>query len=615
MEFFPETLSKFEVDALPRKSGVYLFMGRKDPTADLKAIYIGKAKNLWSRVRQYFLQESDTRAFVRFIRERTESIQYVVTASEDEALILENDLIKKFKPAYNIQLKDDKRFLSLRLDLKHEWPRVEVVRKIRRDGAAYLGPFSSAQRLRATLEFLQKTFPLRTCTDHKLYNRSRPCIEYELKRCVAPCVNLVTRAAYQELVCATLLFLRGKNDELKRVLEDRMAAAVETERFEEAAHLRDTMAAIQATVEGSGLMGMGQFQRSQDQDALGVAVGEDRAVVSVLFVRAGVIFDRRNFEIPARGLDREQILEQFIERYYSSEVYVPHEVLVPVSFNEGVEWPKDLKIVEPRSGERREFLETAQRNADTLLEQKIKHAHNLSKTLGGLQKLLGLERFPTRMDCFDISHHQGAETVASVVRFQEGMPDKSQYRRMNIHVDGVDDFASMKEVISRRYKSIEELPDLILIDGGKGQLSAAGQVLSDMGWLAAVDLRSLAKARDREGMDPLNPQNRERIFRLNQKNPILLRPNSAEELLVRYLRDEAHRFAITFHRKKKTEALSASALDEVPGLKPLQKQKLLREFGSLEGIVAASDLELLKVIPEKLLLSLRLHFGENQERD
>jgi excinuclease ABC subunit C len=603
--FADRIVSKTELEEIPRETGVYLFHGRFRDSAEEGILYIGKAKSLYSRVRQYFVGDTDQRPFVQFIRSKAERIQFIVVKTEQDALLLENELIKKNKPPYNISLKDDKRFLSLRLDLSHEWPKIDVVRKILKDKAVYLGPFSSAGRLRETLDFMQRIFPLRTCSDHKLYNRSRPCIEYEIKRCVAPCVNYVTKPEYAELVQGAMMFLKGKNEELVGKLEAAMEEAANSERFEEAARIRDRVQSIRSTLEGQSVIGLKQFQLGLNQDVIGFASEGDFNVLALLFVRNGVIFDKRIMEFKNVKLDRQSFLVEFLERYYGSEVFIPDEVLIPFAL-EPESFDVEAKVIYPKSEEKRNFLEIANRNAEIHLEARAKKLVHLENTLQGLQKLLSLTRFPKVIDCIDISHHQGAETVASVVRFQDGLPFKNGYRKIKLTIDQVDDFQSMKEAVERRYHSEDDLPDLLMIDGGKGQLMSAHEILKEKGWLEKLDLVSLAKSRDREGIDPLNPQNRERLFKVQQKNPILLKTDSAEDLLLRYIRDEAHRFAISYHRFRKDKLISTSLLDQVVGMNEKYKLRLLSRFGSIEAIHAATDQDLLEEVPRKLLMPLRL---------
>lgn len=598
-------LSPRDLSSLPSEPGCYIFKST-DENSKPKVLYVGKAKNLKNRVRQYFVNDGDPRPFVRFIKEKTSLIEYIVTKDEQDAFVLENELIKKFNPAYNVSLKDDKRYLSLRLDLKHEWPRVEIVRKIKRDKAIYMGPFSSASRLKETLNVMQKIFPLRTCPDRKLYNRSRPCIEYDIKRCVAPCVHYVTHEEYRKLVDSVVLFLEGRNQELLDQLENKMNEEAERENYEVAAHIRDQIQAItQITQNRQSVISYKQMQSGADADAFGVAQSEKRSVVFALFVRGGMVWDQRTFEFSKSGLDDREILAQVISRYYASEVYIPHEVLIPFSLDiPGL--PEEVHLVVPRSQDKLSFIEIAQKNAQTRLDGLEAKSTKIEKILDQLQAKLQLKHLPATIDCLDVSHHQGSEVVASSVRFTDGFPNKDMYRRFKLSQDIVDDYASMKELIERRYKSEDELPQLLIVDGGRGQLSAAAEVLKEKNWLNLIDIIGLAKARrTQETVDPLNPMNRERIFKLGQKNPVLLAESSPEELFLTYIRDEAHRFAITYHRKRKLGSLSISILDEIPGISARTKLKLLKQFGSVDGIREASDYELLKFVKPAVLEGLR----------
>jgi excinuclease ABC subunit C len=582
-----------------------MFWGRKTEKSDSAVLYVGKSRKLRNRVRQYFAGHGDGRPFVRFIQQKTEEIRYILVGSEQEALVLENELIKKYKPAYNILLKDDKRYLSIRIDYKHEWPRMDVVRKIYKDGAFYLGPFSSSTQLRMTLDYMQKIFPLRTCNDHKLYNRARPCMEYEIKRCVAPCVKYIDTSEYKKIVEGAMDFLKGNHSDLLQDLETQMESAAAAERYEEAARLRDRMKAIGTTIEGHAIIGFKQLQQGIDQDAVGIAIEGAKAVVVLLFVRHGIVLDKRVFEFDHTVLDRESLVIEFLNRYYSTEVYQPHEILIPFVLDREL-LDIDVAVLQPRSDEKKKFVDLADENAKTHLQAALHRAEKTEEVLTSLKTALHLSVFPQRIDCVDISHHQGAETVASVVRFYDGHPEKSGYRRIKLTVDQVNDFDSMKEALSRRYKTSDDLPDLLVIDGGKGQLSSACHVLDAAGFLKGLNVVSLAKPKDGETIDPLNPKNREKIFKPGQKNPILLKEGSAEERLLQFLRDEAHRFAITYHRERKVRYLTQSVLDDVPGLTPRLKVELLKKFKKIDDIIEAPDDILRQDLPPRVIKALRL---------
>jgi len=597
---------------VPNSTGCYIF--KTSPENDSRVLYVGKANNLRSRVRQYFIEGADNRALVQFIRQKTGVIEFILVPTEQDALVLENELIKKHKPLYNISLRDDKRYLSLRLDLQHEWPKIDVVRRIKKDGAVYMGPFSSGMKLRETLNLLQQVIPLRSCLDSKLYNRSRPCIEYDIKRCVAPCVGYVTKEDYQRLVDQAVSFLRGEDDTVVSAVQSQMDAAAEAERYEEAAVLRDRLKAMTyVTQQKQQVISHAQFQKRFDCDAVGFARDEERFVAVILFIRNGVLLDQRTFEIKHRGLDREELESQFLERYYSGDVYIPNEILVSQPI---LEVPGNVNVLVPRLEDKNQFLESAHKNAEAQLKSMRDRKEKVSSVLAMLKSRLGLSRIPETMDCIDISHHGGEDVVASVVRFRDGAPEKDFYRKIKLHAQQVDDFESIREAVDRRYHEVSDLPSLIVIDGGRGQLSAAEEILKAKNFLDKVDLVSLAKARALDQpVDPFNPHNRERIFKLSQKNPVLLEKESAEELLLIFLRDEAHRFAITFHRKKKLEQLSASILDQIPGISAKQKIRLLKEFGSVAAIQKANDFDLLKIVKPKVLEKLRFILPESSDEE
>ncbi|TVQ80487.1 MAG: excinuclease ABC subunit UvrC [Bradymonadales bacterium] len=601
---------QLQVKSLPKKTGCYIFKGGESAQ---RVLYVGKAKSLRDRVRQYFTKEAlDRRPFVQFIREKTTKIDFLVATSENDALFIENELIKKYRPPYNIRLRDDKRYLSLRLDLKHEWPTIEVTRRIKRDGAVYFGPFLSGLRLKETLKVLQKAFPLRTCSDAKLYNRSRPCLEYEIKRCVAPCVGLISSSDYRKLVESVKLFFRGDTDQLVGSLKQRMEAAVEEEDYEAAAIFRDQIQAIEASLKEQSIYAHEQGRMGVDFDVLGLARDEFGVVISLLFVRSGKLWDFRNFEFDQVELDSDQLVSQFLSQYYQQEVFQPKQVIVREASD--IEMFRErFQVIKPRSSEKKKLLEMAEANAVSFLENRRVSEEKHKDSIQELQRELHLKKLPTIIDCVDISHHQGDEIVGSVVRFERGQPNKGFYRKFILETDRIDDFASMKEVLSRRYRTQEELPDLLVVDGGKGQLAVGLAVLSELEISDQVEVVSLAKAREgSESLNPLNPKNRERVFLSHRKNPVLLKPDSAPERLLVQLRDEAHRFAIEFHRQRRLKSFSRSELDAVPGMKKSDRMKLLREFGSIDKILEAEDFDLMKVISPRLLSAVRTHFSQDE---
>jgi excinuclease ABC subunit C len=593
-----------KADALPQRPGVYLFKDRRG-----KVIYVGKAKSLRDRVRSY-LSAADSRYTVAFLMERAADIETLVTASETEALILENNLIKQYKPRYNIRLKDDKSYVSVKVTTKDAWPRLFVTRKIVRDGNTYLGPYGSASGLRETIDTIRKVFPLRTCSDAVFRNRSRPCLEYQIHRCLAPCVYDVDPLEYRRQLDGAIQLLEGKTDALVKDLESRMLAAAEGERFEEAARLRDRIAAIGKVAERQQVLA----HEGGDRDVFGLYREGGFVEAQVLLVRSGKLVGHHTYHFEGHDLPDEEVLSSLLGRFYEGGRFVPSEVLLPFEI-EGVEAlaeyltrlrERKVEVSAPRRGEKKRLVDLAAENAAHGFRERNDEANLREKMLVELQRKLGLQSTPKRIECFDVSHVQGEAVVASMVAFDEGLPDKNGYRRYKLRgVQRNDDFAAMKEVLSRRLlRGREEggLPDLILVDGGRGQLAMAVEALRELG-IEGVELASLAK--DRVERDPTGKEivrSEERVFRPGRSNPIVLSRSSSALFLLQQLRDEAHRFAITFHRKLRGQSRLRSALDDIPGVGPARRKALLAHFGSLKRVREASvdDLAALPEIPRAL---------------
>ncbi|MCK6551613.1 excinuclease ABC subunit UvrC [Myxococcota bacterium] len=588
---------------LPETPGVYLM---KD--ADGKVVYVGKAKNLKSRVRSYFQEgTSDYRAFVGMLSGILADLETVVTRSEKEALLLERELIRKHEPRFNVIWRDDKQFLCLRIDTSHEYPWVQVVRQMGKDGARYFGPFHSATSARKTLRVVNRHFRLRTCRDSVLYNRTRPCLEYQIGRCPAPCVFEIDRAKYREGVDDVLMFLEGKGEELVSRLEERMWGAAERMDYEVAAHYRDQIAAVNRTLEKQQIASASLL----DQDVFGLHREGRELCVSVLEVRRGRVENVTSHFFEEAHFDEGRMLESFLLQRYADELdgteALPGEILVPIEL-EGADALSELlsekrgaKVVVkvPQRGDRAGLLEMAKDNAAHGFAEKQRTSGVLERTLQGLKDKLRLRNFPTRIECYDISNMQGGQIVGSGVSFVGALPHKAGYRRYKVKTTkGQDDFASMYEVLSRRVKrGLEQgdLPDLLVIDGGKGQLNVARAVLKDFG-VETVDLISLAKSRVTGQDDDDAPERSpERVFMPGAKEPVVLRQDSPELLLLARIRDEAHRFAITFHKQLRQKARMKSSLEDIPGIGAIRKRALLRELGSLKRIREASVEELARV--------------------
>ena len=593
------------VAQLPLEPGVYLFRD-----AQARVLYVGKAQSLRARVRSYFNRGGDGRMQVPFLVERAADVEVIATANVKEALLLENQLIKKHKPRFNVRLRDDKNYLALRLDPREAYPRFTETRRFARDGALYFGPYTSSISLRETLASLQKIFPLRTCSDpvFRSYRRQgRPCLEHAIGRCAAPCCGRITDEAYGELVSGATLLLRGKADDLLGELKERMRAASEGERFEEAARLRDRARAVSRTVESQSMVS----RKFVDRDAFGVARDGPRLEIQVMHVRQGKIAGGAAYEFRDVAGDDSEALGSFLTQFYGEEREIPREVLVPSDLESAAAFAElwreraghAVEIAVPKRGERRRLVELATRNAALALEARDQREQNSGELLEAVREALRLERVPLAIECYDISHLQGNLGVASRVSFVDGRPHKAGYRRYKLRETAPgDDYGAMREVLKRRLERLdsEPAPDLLLLDGGKGQLNAARALFADLG-VEGIALASLAKERDEESASGRvmrhGGQKREKLFLPGVKDPIMLARDSSALLLLQRVRDESHRFAIAYHRELRKKSQFRSILDELPGIGPMKRRALLRQLGSLEKIRAAS-LEELEAVPK-----------------
>jgi excinuclease ABC subunit C len=652
------------LERLPTSPGVYLMKDRRG-----KIIYVGKAANLRTRVRQYFQPAGgDTRAFVPLLEGIVADIETVVTSNEKEALLLENNLIKRHQPRFNVKLTDDKNYLVLRLDPRAEWPRLEVVRKMGEDGAYYYGPYHSATACREALRVVNRHFQLRICTDHTLHSRQRPCLQYQIKRCLAPCVRSVPQTDYAEQVRFVGLFLEGKNDELLRDLRARMKDAAAETAFERAAILRDQIRALESVLESQRVV----LDTFVDQDVIGFHREGHAVEIVVLFVRQGNLVGNRAFSFAKQEFPDDEILSSFVGLFYDLQATPPAEVLLPFAIADAAvkeDWlseklGKKVEVLAPQRGPRRALVELARKNAASSFVSRRDRSKDSTATLSRLQRRLGLAHPPRTIECFDISHVQGTDPVASMVVFEDCEPAKSRYRTYRIkHATGGDDFASMYEVLSRRFRRAREaqasqdeqtpwrLPDLLVVDGGKGQLGVALAAARDVG----IDVRpgvglpiiALAKERDSvvapasagepapqptsgdavaESTEPAPPaapakasgndgatstSHPDRVFLAHGKDAIPIGPSSAEMFVLAHLRDEAHRFAVSFHRKQRKRRTLRSALASIPGIGPIRQRAILRHFGSLKKVSEASLAELLDVagLTEAAARAVHEHFA------
>ena len=580
---------------LSGEPGVYLMKDHAGHT-----IYIGKALSLKNRVRSYFQKSAKDEKTEMMVRNITD-LETIVTHTELEALILESTLIKKHRPRFNIILRDDKNYPYLRLDLKVEYPRLEVVRGLKKDGSIYYGPYVPAGGMWEILSLIRRTFPLATCKmEFKKDKPERPCVQHQIGRCLAPCSGEVDKDVYRDMVGQVRLFIEGKNRDLLDLLKKRMEEASEMMEYERAAELRDRIARIEGAFEKQKIISPG----FENQDVIGIASEGGHTDIQVLFIRNGMLLGRKDFYISdVHGMADEDVLGDFLHQFYAKEMIVPAEVLLPLDVpdREVLEtWltgkrEARVEVAVPQRGRKRELVQMASDNAAQSLKEHLLSRKSKERILLRLQEELGLRNLPARIEAFDVSNIQGTEAVASMVSFENNLPDKRNYKRFRIRsVEGQDDFASMAEVVGRKYARAKEegtLPDLILIDGGKGQLNAALDVLIALG-ITEPDVIGLAKARSGEEG---SQREFERVFLPGVEEPVILDPTSATTHLVARVRDEAHRFAIAYHRKLREKKAVRSELDDIPGIGETRKKALLRHFGSVAKVRQATVEELASV--------------------
>jgi excinuclease ABC subunit C len=571
-----------KLDHLPEQPGVYLMKSARG-----EIVYIGKARVLADRVRSYFMKGSDHTPKTSVLVGQVTDVETIVTRSELEALILESNLIKQHRPRFNVVLRDDKQYPYLRLPIKEDFPRLSIVRRVQKDGALYYGPYVPTGAMRETLKVIRKVFPLATCEIEINGQAERACLEFEIKRCMAPCIGNQTKDEYHLIVKQVRMFLEGRDTELLDGLRAEMEAAADREHFEEAARLRDRIVKIDRTLERQRVAQTSFI----DQDVMGIARQGTAVDLQMLFVRGGLLIGRKDFfwQEAADTTDVE-LVRSAIEQFYNKDGLPPKELLIPVCLEDTLlieDWlsqkkGESVRVVTPERGAKHQLLRLAEENAGAAVANHLRDQEIDRQAVEELKRLLRLPRAPRRIECFDISNTMGDQSVASMVVWEEGQAKKADYRKYRIKtVEGANDFASMQEVVTRRYHESQPLPlpDLVMIDGGLGQLMAAMEGLRAIG-RTELAMIGLAKARgDKE----------ERIFLPGRKNPILLHPSSPATHLLQRIRDEAHRFAITYHRKLRGKALVASELDGIIGIGAIRRNRLLKTFGNLEKIAGATD--------------------------
>ena len=586
-----------KVARLPENPGVYIMRD-----SDGTIIYVGKAVNLKNRVRSYFNNSQEQGFKITHMVPRINDIDYFITASEEEALILELNLIKRHKPYYNIRLKDDKTFPYLKISLTEDYPRVQITRKLEDDGARYFGPFSSAYSIKQTLKTVKEIFPFRSCSKDLTKKITRPCLEYDIHKCPGPCINAVSREEYMESIKRLILFLEGKQEKVVRQLEDYMQKAVSKLEYEKAAVLRDRIKAIKEVINSQKLA----TKVKGEQDVIAFAQDRDTAYAQIFFIRGGKIIGREGFTIQGTQSEEPmQVMTDFVKQFYSSSAYIPSLVLLqyPILDKSVIEsWlgkkkGSSVQIQSPVRGDKKQLVDTVALNARRgLQELKIKQISSqagISTALEELQNALKMPALPLRIEGYDISNIQGKDAVGSMVVFEKGRPKSAHYRRFKIKtVEQPNDFAMMQEVIKRRfgrYKSSNHeatdtwkiIPDLMLIDGGKGQLSSVMEILKSIN-VESFQVIGLAKEN-------------EEIFTPGASLPIVLPKSSTALQLLQRVRDEAHRFAVGYHHNLHKKKTFVSALDAVPGIGPARKKALLKKFGSVTEIKEASIEELSSV--------------------
>lgn len=573
--------------ALPQKPGVYLFRD-----ASRNVLYVGKAANLRNRVRSYFAAPSALSPKLRTMMGRVSDFEFLVTDSDQEALILECNLIKKHRPRFNVRLKDDKTYPFLKITTGEDWPRVHITRRVDSDGSRYFGPYASAGSIRKTLELLQRLFPFRSCRKDITGTDRRPCLEYDIHRCAGPCIGAVSRAEYRDIIKQVILFLEGRQERVLKDLERKMHDASERLDFERAAVLRDQIQAVENVTERQKI----SSATRGDVDVIALAQNRDHAYVEVFFIRHGKLVERDHFIVQGtRDEGPRQIMCSFLNQFYDSATYVPPSILLEHAPDDGAAIQSRLEskrgarvsLAVPRRGEKKRLVEMVAENARQGLEQHVvkwlAEPETSSAALEELREQLRLPSTPDRIECYDISDIRGTSAVGSMVVFEEGHPRPAHYRRFRMKtVEGSDDYAMIREVLRRRFKRAGAtqgtgddqpwgvLPDLVLIDGGRGHLTSALAALREMG-VDSVPVAAIAKER-------------EELFRPDMAEPVVLPRTSPALYLVQRVRDEAHRFALSYHRRVRHAKTVSSALDNVPGVGPKRKRALLRHFGSVTAI-------------------------------
>lgn len=580
------------IEHIPKLPGIYIM---KDSKSTI--LYIGKAKVLRNRVRSYFQNSRTLHPRTKMFLDKVRDIKFLTTRTEAEALILESNFVKKHQPRYNVLLKDDKHYPYLRLTTQEKFPRLEVVRQVRKDKATYFGPYTMVKEVRETIRLIYKIFPLRQSKD-KLSGEPmrRPCLNHQMGRCLAPCAGKVSSDEYKKVVEDVELFLKGKNASLLKNLKEGMDRASRETRYEEAAIFRDKIQAVQTVFDKQKIISISL----QDQDVIAYCSEKDQAMAQVLIIRDGKMLSEKIFKMKSlKEMEEDETLSSFLKQYYAEEVVLPAEILLPHPVEDSdliADWLSEKKgtrvrLEVPVIGKKRDLVRMAEENARFAMRMEHDKGDVGTRSLEELQTALGLKHFPEVIEGFDLSHISGSHSVGSMVVFENALAEKSKYRRYKIAtVKGIDDFAMLREVMTRRYRRLlnegSPLPNLVLIDGGKGHLNSGREVFEALGLLDRIDLACIAKGKYRNNLDT------DEVHLLSKKEPVLFKENSSSRFLMQRIRDEAHRFAISYHRRLRGKEALSSPLENIQGIGKKRRLLLLKQFGSLENIRNASVEEL-----------------------
>ncbi len=604
-----------KISILPTTPGVYLLKDRAG-----KVLYVGKAGNLRHRVASYFHRGEEKGTKTLALLEKVADIETIVTDTDKEALILENNLIKAHRPRYNVKLRDDKTYPYLRLSVEEEFPTLSIVRRVKKDNSLYFGPYTSSTSLRETLKFIRRHFPIRTCIDKKFSNRLRPCINYEMGRCLGPCCNKIDPTQYRKVVQQVRMFLEGKDKDLIETLRTRMEEESEKLHFETAAKIRDQISYIEHVIEKQKVVSRDFL----DQDVIGFHRQDNTIIIYALFLRAGKLLGGKGFRLSSYGLPDEEVLSSFLRQYYREGRFIPERILIPMEIPEhslAEQWLTELKgekvqILLPLKGDKREILKMASENAEKFLLREVEVEKDQERILEVLKERLHLRKIPRIIEAFDISNLQGGYAVGSMVCFENGRPAKDRYRHFKIRtIEGMDDYGMMYEVLFRRYMKGGDLPDLVLIDGGRGQLNVGQEVFKDL-QIRGVDILGIAKERVKKiGGHSSFEKTEEKVFHPQFKEPFILGKGSPLLNFLDRIRDEAHRFAITYHQKVRKKETIKTELKHIPGVGEKRQKELLRYFGSVENIKRASfeDISVAPKMNKKLAQRIYQFFHKGEE--